>query len=47
LDACTAYLAAFAEWQETLMDQLQEHVYQLRGSPGLEDDFLIIEARLN
>ena len=41
LDACIVYLAAFAEQQETLMDELQEHVYQLRGSPGLEDDFLI------
>ena len=47
LDACIVYLAAFAERQETLMDEVQEHVYQLRGSPGLEDDFLIIEARLN
>jgi hypothetical protein len=27
------------------MDELLEHVYQLRGSPLLEDDFSIIEVR--
>jgi serine phosphatase RsbU (regulator of sigma subunit)/predicted ATPase len=45
LDACIAYLAALAERQGTLMDELLEQVYQLRGSPLLEDDFSIIEAR--
>jgi hypothetical protein len=28
-----------------LMDELVQHVYQLRGSQRLEDDFSIIEAR--
>jgi len=45
LDACVAYLASLGERQGTLMDELLEHVYKLRGSPHLEDDFSIIEAR--
>jgi serine phosphatase RsbU (regulator of sigma subunit) len=45
LDACIAYLAGLAERQGTLMDELLQHVYQLRGSPHLEDDFSIIEVR--
>jgi sigma-B regulation protein RsbU (phosphoserine phosphatase) len=45
LDACIAYLAAPGERQGPLMDELLEHVYKLRGSPHLEDDFSIIEAR--
>jgi predicted ATPase len=45
LDACVAYLASLSERQGTLMDELLEHVYRLRGSPHLEDDFSIIEAR--
>jgi serine phosphatase RsbU (regulator of sigma subunit) len=45
LDACVAYLTAFGHRQESLMDELVEHVYQLRGSPRLDDDFSIIEAR--
>ena len=45
LDACIAHLSALAEQQGSLMDQLLDHVYQLRGSPRLDDDFSIIEAR--
>ena len=45
LDACIAYLAAMAEQQGSLMDQLLDHVYHLRGSSRLDDDFSIIEAR--
>jgi serine phosphatase RsbU (regulator of sigma subunit) len=45
LNACIAYLASPGERQGTLMDELLEHVYKLRGSPHLEDDFSIIEAR--
>jgi hypothetical protein len=47
LDACIAYLAALAERQGTFIDERLEHVYQLRGSPCLEDDFSIIDARFN
>ena len=45
LDACIAHLVALADREGNLMDQLLDHVYQLRGSPRLEDDFSIIEAR--
>jgi len=45
LDACIGYLASLGERQASLMDELLEHVYKLRGSPHLEDDFSIIEAR--
>jgi sigma-B regulation protein RsbU (phosphoserine phosphatase) len=45
LDACIGYLASLGERQASLMDELLEHVYTLRGSPHLEDDFSIIEAR--
>jgi predicted ATPase len=44
LDACIAYMAALAERRESLMDELLDHVYQLRGSSCLDDDFSIIEA---
>ena len=47
LDACIAYLAAFADQQGSLMDELVQHVYELRGSHRLEDDFSIIEARFS
>jgi serine phosphatase RsbU (regulator of sigma subunit) len=47
LDACIAHLAALAERQGNLMDELLDHVYQLRGSPRLDDDFSIIEARFH
>ena len=47
LDACISHLAALARQQgnRNLMDELLDHVYQLRGSPVLDDDFSIIEAR--
>ena len=45
LDACIAHLAAQAYREESLMDPLLDHVYQLRGSRRLDDDFSIIEAR--
>jgi sigma-B regulation protein RsbU (phosphoserine phosphatase) len=45
LDACIAHLAALAEQQRSLMDELLDHVYHLRGSPRLDHDFSIIEAR--
>jgi tetratricopeptide (TPR) repeat protein len=44
LDACIAHMAALAECQGSLMDELLDHVYHLRGSPRLDDDFSIIEA---
>jgi hypothetical protein len=34
-----------AKGEGSLMDQLLQHVQRLRGSPHLEDDFSIIEAR--
>jgi len=45
LDGCIAYLATLAGGQGTLMDELLEHVHELRGSPVLEVDFSIIEVR--
>ncbi len=45
LDACIAHLAASAVRQRSVMDDLLNHVYHLRGSPHLDDDFSIIEAR--
>jgi sigma-B regulation protein RsbU (phosphoserine phosphatase) len=42
---CMAYLKSLAKDESCLMDQLLEHVRRLRGSPHLEDDFSIIEAR--
>jgi hypothetical protein len=30
-----------------VMDQLLQHVQHLRGSPHLDDDFSIIEARFH
>lgn len=45
LDACIAYLSTLTEQQGTLMDQLRDHVHHLRGTPRLDDDFSIIEAR--
>jgi hypothetical protein len=29
------------------MDELLDHVYHLRGSPHLDDDFSIIEAKFH
>ena len=45
LDSCIDYLRTFADRREILMDELVEHVYHLRGSPRLDDDFSIIEAK--
>jgi serine phosphatase RsbU (regulator of sigma subunit) len=45
LEACIAHLAALAEQRKSLMDELLNHVYHLRGSPRLDDDFSSIEAR--
>jgi predicted ATPase len=47
LDACVAHLAALADFQGSLVDGLLDHVRQLRGSPDLEDDFSVIEARFH
>ena len=44
LNACIGYMAALANRHESLMDELLNHVYQLRGSSCLDDDFSIIEA---
>jgi serine phosphatase RsbU (regulator of sigma subunit) len=44
-DACVAHLAARAGQPGILMDELLGHVYNLRGSTRLDDDFSIIEAR--
>ena len=44
---CIAHLAALAKREGNLMDQLLQHVQRLRGSPQLEDDFSIIEARFH
>ena len=44
-DACVAHLAALAGKPGSLMDELLSHVYYLRGSTRLDDDFSIIEAR--
>jgi len=40
-------MAALAERQGSLMDELLDHVYHLRGSPHLDDDFSIIEAKFH
>jgi len=45
LDACVAHLAEMAGRPESIMDELLDHVHHLRGSPRLDDDFSIIEAR--
>jgi predicted ATPase len=47
LDACIAHMAALAKLQGNVMDELLEHVVHLRGSPRLDDDFSIIEARFH
>ncbi len=44
---CIAHLAVLAKGEGGLMDQLLQHVQRLRGSPHLEDDFSIIEARFH
>ncbi len=47
LDACIAYLAARCQRQGSLIDELLAHVQRLRGSPLLDDDFSVIEARFH
>jgi serine phosphatase RsbU (regulator of sigma subunit) len=47
LTDCIAYLAVLSRKRGNLMDELSNHVQQLRGSPHLNDDFSIIEARFH
>ena len=47
MDACIAYLATLAGRRDTVMDELIENVYELHGSPRLDDDFSIIEAKFD
>jgi serine phosphatase RsbU (regulator of sigma subunit)/tetratricopeptide (TPR) repeat protein len=47
LTDCIAYLASVGQECGNLMDQLLNHVQQLRGAPYLNDDFSIIEARFH
>lgn len=42
---CIAYLAVLGREGGNLMEELLDHVQRLRGSPHLNDDFSIIEAR--
>jgi predicted ATPase/energy-coupling factor transporter ATP-binding protein EcfA2 len=44
---CVAHLAVLSERERSLMDELLNHVQRLRGSPRLDDDFSIIEARFH
>jgi sigma-B regulation protein RsbU (phosphoserine phosphatase) len=44
---CIAYLAVLNEREGSIMDELLNHVRHLRGSPCLDDDFSIIEARFH
>jgi serine phosphatase RsbU (regulator of sigma subunit) len=44
---CIAHLAILSEREGSLMDELLNHVRHLRGSPCLDDDFSIIEARFH
>jgi tetratricopeptide (TPR) repeat protein len=44
---CIAHLAILAKSESSLMDKLLQHVRRLRGSPHLDDDFSIIEARFH
>ena len=44
---CIAYLAVLGRAGGNLMDELLNHVQQLRGSPHLNDDFSIIEANFH
>ncbi len=47
LDDCIAHMAALGAQQGNLMDELLQHVYHLRGSHCLDDDFSIIEAKFH
>jgi phosphoserine phosphatase RsbU/P len=42
---CISHLAVLNEREGSIMDELLNHVRHLRGSPRLDDDFSIIEAR--
>jgi serine phosphatase RsbU (regulator of sigma subunit) len=42
---CIAHLTVLAKGEGSVMDRLLKHVQCLRGSPHLDDDFSIIEAR--
>jgi predicted ATPase len=42
---CITYLAVLGREGGNLMDELLNHIQRLRGSPHLNDDFSIIEAR--
>jgi predicted ATPase len=44
---CISHLAILSEREGSLMDELLNHVRHLRGSPRLDDDFSIIEARFH
>ena len=47
LTECIAHLAVLGKQEGNLMDKLLKHVQDLRGSPHLDDDFSIIEARFH
>jgi serine phosphatase RsbU (regulator of sigma subunit) len=47
LTACFAYLAEVGQRDGNLMDELVARARQLRGSPHLDDDFSVIEARMH
>jgi serine phosphatase RsbU (regulator of sigma subunit) len=47
LDACIAFLAALGEQEQSFSDKLLDRVHFLRGSPRLDDDFSVIEARFD
>jgi hypothetical protein len=46
LTDCVAHLATLVRHEENVLDALLAHVRELRGSPQLDDDLSIIEARL-
>ena len=47
LAGCIAHLAVVGQREGSLMDELLNHVRHVRGSPHLDDDFSIIEARFH
>jgi serine phosphatase RsbU (regulator of sigma subunit)/energy-coupling factor transporter ATP-binding protein EcfA2 len=47
LAGCIAHLAVLGEREGSLMDELLNHVRHVRGSPRLDDDFSVIEARFH
>jgi serine phosphatase RsbU (regulator of sigma subunit) len=46
LPDCIAYIAGLGQREESVMDPVLARARDLRGSPQLDDDFSIIEARL-